>query len=196
MLGLRRVDAVEAHADWHDAPLLPRARRRPRAVCLVPEDDPASRRARGRDIFACLSRSGGGRRHRNLAIPVSLGIHAAALALLVLLSILWPSPLPTQRDYTGAIMPVQDYDQPPRLPKQVRPRCPQEAFVKKIEGTVVLELLIDAAGRVARARLVQSAPALGAAALKAAREWVFSPAIKQGRPEATVATGPVTFRIY
>ena len=97
---------------------------------------------------------------------------------------------------TGAIIPVQDYDRPPRLLKQVRPTYPQEAFAKKVEGTVVLELLIDGAGRVANARVVQSVPALDGAALEAVREWLFAPAIKQGKPVATVARAPVTFRIY
>ena len=66
----------------------------------------------------------------------------------------------------------------------------------KVEGAVVLELLIDAAGRIARARVVQSVPALDAAALEAVRKWVFSPAIKQGRPVPAAAMAPVSFRIY
>ena len=41
--------------------------------------------------------------------------------------------------------PVLDYDQPPRPIKITKPQYPQEAFVKKIEGTVTVEILIDAA---------------------------------------------------
>jgi protein TonB len=40
--------------------------------------------------------------------------------------------------------PVLDYDQPPRPIKMTRPQYPQEAFVKKIEGTVIVEIVIDA----------------------------------------------------
>ena len=47
--------------------------------------------------------------------------------------------------------PVLDYDQPPKPIKITRPQYPQEAFVKKIEGTVIVEILIDANGRVIRA---------------------------------------------
>ena len=56
--------------------------------------------------------------------------------------------------------PVLDYDQPPRPIKITRPQYPQEAFVKKIEGTVELEILIDSTGRVVRAarREVDPAP--------------------------------------
>lgn len=91
---------------------------------------------------------------------------------------------------------VRDYDRPPRVIRLTKPVYPQEAFVKKIEGTVLLEILIDAEGRVVRARVVASIPLLDAAALDAVRQWVFAPAIKHGRPVATLAHAPVAFRIY
>jgi protein TonB len=92
--------------------------------------------------------------------------------------------------------PVMDYDAPPRPIKQTRPQYPQEAFVKKIEGTVLVEILIDSQGRVVRARVIQSVPLLDAAALQTVYQWVFQPAVKHGRPVATIAHIPVTFRIY
>ncbi len=92
--------------------------------------------------------------------------------------------------------PVLDYDQAPRPIKITRPQYPQEAFVKKIEGTVELEILIDSTGRVVRAHVRKSIPLLDAAAIRTVQEWVFSPAIKNGRPVATIATAPVTFRIF
>jgi protein TonB len=96
---------------------------------------------------------------------------------------------------TGPI-PVTDYDRPPRLLRMRKPPYPDEAFVKKVEGTVVVEILIDDTGRVVRARIVSSVPLLDAAALGCVKEWVFAPAIKKGRPVATVALAPVSFRIY
>jgi periplasmic protein TonB len=92
--------------------------------------------------------------------------------------------------------PVLDYDQPPRPIKITKPQYPQEAFVKKIEGTVEVEILIDAGGNVARARVLQSIPALDQAALQTVYQWRFSPAIKNGHPVATIARAPVMFRIY
>lgn len=94
---------------------------------------------------------------------------------------------------TGAVM---DFDSPPRVIKQARPQYPQDAFVKKIEGTVLIEALVDSQGRVARARVVQSVPLLDAAALQAVYQWVFQPAMKHGRPVATIIHMPVAFRIY
>jgi periplasmic protein TonB len=91
--------------------------------------------------------------------------------------------------------PVRDYDQPPRLLRSVSPQYPQEAFVKKIEGTVVLEILIDSTGRVAWARVVTSIPALDGAAIATVKQWLFEPAVKRGRHVATLARAPVAFRI-
>src|SRR4029079_18842149 len=92
--------------------------------------------------------------------------------------------------------PVMDYDQPPRPIKMTRPQYPQEAFVKKIEGTVEVEIVIDANGRVVSARVVRSIPMLDAAAVQTVYQWVFAPAMKGGRPVSTRAMAPVTFRIF
>lgn len=92
--------------------------------------------------------------------------------------------------------PVMDYDQPPRVLKMTRPQYPQDAFVKKIEGTVELEILIGVDGRVKNARVIHSIPLLDAAAIQTVYQWLFAPAVKHGRPVSTVASAPVTFRIY
>lgn len=96
----------------------------------------------------------------------------------------------------GGLVPVRDYDQGPRLLRSVKPTYPQDAFVKKIEGTVLLEILIDDHGRVVRARVLQSVPLLDAAAIAAVKQWLFQPAVRRGRPVPTVANAPISFRIY
>lgn len=92
--------------------------------------------------------------------------------------------------------PVLDYDTPPRPIKLTKPHYPQEAFIKKIEGTVIVQITIDANGRVVWARVMQSVPMLDAAAIQTVYEWLFAPAMKHGRPVATLATAPVAFRIF
>ncbi len=92
--------------------------------------------------------------------------------------------------------PVSDYDTPPRPIRMTKPQYPQEAFIKKIEGTVLVEILIDSQGRVVRARVIQSVPLLDSAALQCVYQWVFQPAVKRGRPVAIIAQAPVNFRIY
>ncbi len=96
---------------------------------------------------------------------------------------------------TGPV-PVYDYDSPPRILRQKKPAYPSEAFVQKVQGVVLVELLIDSAGRVSRARVIHSIPLLDAAALEAVRDWIFVPAIQHGRPVATIARAPVSFVIY
>ncbi len=96
---------------------------------------------------------------------------------------------------TGDI-PVADYDQPARPIRLTKPVYPQEGFVKKIEGTVEVEILIDVTGRVKPTRILRSIPALDAAALECVKQWVFSPAMKHGRPVPILARAPVNFKIY
>jgi protein TonB len=91
---------------------------------------------------------------------------------------------------------VQDYDRGPRLIRKTQPDYPKEAFVKKIEGVVELAVVIDSRGRVSSAQVVHSIPALNASAIACVKQWIFSPAIKNGRPVATLASIPITFKIY
>jgi protein TonB len=92
--------------------------------------------------------------------------------------------------------PVLNPEQNPRPIKLTKPLYPQEAFIKKIEGIVELEILIDATGRVVHARVVKSIPQLDQAAIQTVHQWLFSPAVHKGRPVASWARAPVTFRIF
>jgi TonB family protein len=107
-----------------------------------------------------------------------------------------PNGIPGGVPWGTGFEPVKDYDRGPRLVVQTRPMYPQAAFVQKIEGEVLLELLIDDTGRVARARVLQSIPQLDAAALRCVEAWRFEPARRAGRAVAVIAHAPVSFRIY
>lgn len=84
----------------------------------------------------------------------------------------------------------------PRLVTQTKPVYPLQAFNKKVEGMVVVRMLIGEDGRVVHAETRKSVRGLDAAALTCVRAWVFTPGQRNGRPVATVAEAPVTFRIY
>jgi periplasmic protein TonB len=90
---------------------------------------------------------------------------------------------------------VQDYDRPPRILRQPRPVYPTEAAVKRIEGMVVVEMLVDVNGRVLRARVVESIPLLDQAALQNVHTWEFVPASKGGVPVKSIVYGEVKFRL-
>lgn len=91
---------------------------------------------------------------------------------------------------------VPDFDAPPRILRQPKPGYPQDAFARKVDGTVVLLIWIDATGRVVAARVLESIPLLDQAAREAVLEWQFQPALKHGRPVASVARAPVRFVLY
>lgn len=96
---------------------------------------------------------------------------------------------------TGDGQPVGDYDQGPRLLKKTDPKIPQEAFVKKIEGLVPVDILIDANGKVVKAKVLKSIPALDAAAIECVTQWLFVPAMKRGKAVAAQAIVNVRFSI-
>jgi TonB family protein len=91
---------------------------------------------------------------------------------------------------------VLDYDEAPKVVRQTKPQYPQEAFVKKVEGVVTVEFVIDTQGQVASPRIIKSIPMLDAAAIDCIRQWIFTPAKKGGRPVRTIAQAPVAFRIF
>jgi outer membrane biosynthesis protein TonB len=45
-------------------------------------------------------------------------------------------------------------------------------------------------------KIIQSIPALDHAARETVKQWIFSPAVKNGRAVATIAQAPVSFRIF
>jgi TonB family protein len=91
---------------------------------------------------------------------------------------------------------VLDYDEAPKLVRGTKPQYPQEAFVKKVEGVVTVEFVIDTQGQVASARIIKSIPMLDAAAIECIKQWLFTPAKRGGRPVRTIAQAPVAFRIF
>lgn len=89
----------------------------------------------------------------------------------------------------------EDYDTPPKAVKITKPRYPQDAFVKGVEGTVLIQFTVDEKGKPRNLKVVDSIAGLDEAALAVVREWRFTPAMKGGKPIATTAKAPVTFRI-
>ena len=78
-----------------------------------------------------------------------------------------------------------------------RPAYPEISRRRGQEGTVLLELSVDANGRVAKVRIVESSgfSALDTAATEALRDWRFRPAQRGGVPIAASIIHPVHFRI-
>ena len=80
-------------------------------------------------------------------------------------------------------------DTKPKVLKSVRPDYPELAREAGAEGTVLVEVTVDGTGRVTAARVVGSdtVTALERAALAAAMQYLFSPALQRNVP-VTVRT--------
>jgi TonB family protein len=89
---------------------------------------------------------------------------------------------------------VLDYDQRPKLTKMTRPKYPEGAFNKRVQGTVLLMLVIDTAGNVSEAEVLESVKELDEASITCVKEWRFKPALKDGQAVGTLALAPVKFR--
>jgi protein TonB len=87
------------------------------------------------------------------------------------------------------------YDVPPRLLRQYRPAYPVDAALKRIEGTVVVDLWIGRDGKVHDARVVSSIPLLDDEAVRAVRRWEFAPALKRGAAVPAIVRADVKFTI-
>ncbi|MDW7759481.1 MAG: TonB family protein [Acidobacteriota bacterium] len=83
----------------------------------------------------------------------------------------------------GDIVPLQNVDVEPQLLKSVQPVYPESARRFRIEGTVVVNMLISETGEVIDARTVRGIkgyPAFEKVAESAVRKWRFRPATKDG----------------
>ena len=95
----------------------------------------------------------------------------------------------------AAAVRVADLPQPPHKIADARPVYPEVARSARIEGTVVLEAIIDRAGRIDDVRVVRSVPLLDQAALDAVRQWRYTPSTLRGQPVAVLMTITVNFKL-
>ena len=85
--------------------------------------------------------------------------------------------------------------EPPRKTVNVLPRYPATAQAARIEGTVVLDAVIDATGRVTDVRVIRSIRLLDQPAIDAVREWRFTPTLLNGEPVPILLTVTVRFTL-
>jgi TonB family protein len=78
---------------------------------------------------------------------------------------------------------------------RVEPLYPREAKEQRIEGTVTIHLLIGADGRVRSLRELSGPGPLVPAALAAARDWRFIPALLNGVPVDAEQDVNIAFRL-
>jgi TonB family protein len=81
----------------------------------------------------------------------------------------------------------------PRPIVQVDPEMPAAARQAGIQGVVILEIRIDAEGRVSDTKVLRSIPMLDQAALDAVRQWRYEPTLLNGKPVPVVIAVAVPF---
>jgi TonB family protein len=75
------------------------------------------------------------------------------------------------------------------------PVYPAIAQSARVQGTIVIETIVDDAGRVAAARVLRSIPLLDEAAVATVRRWQFEPTRVDGRAVAIVMRVTVAFAL-
>lgn len=84
----------------------------------------------------------------------------------------------------------------PRVLRRVNPHYPNAARKAGIQGSVSLEVLIDASGKVKEAKVVDPLPyGLDKAALEAVRQWEFEPVVVDGTPVPAWIDVVIAFRL-
>jgi TonB family protein len=74
------------------------------------------------------------------------------------------------------------------------PEYPADALRERVGGVVTIRMVVDEKGLVSSARILEAGDTrLGAAALAAAKKWVFSPALDGGVAVASSLDAPVMF---
>ncbi len=101
-----------------------------------------------------------------------------------------PPPAPPH----GPVRPGGDIAAP-RKTHDVVPIYPPIAQSARVEGTVILEVIIDRDGRVRQAHVLRSVPLLDRAAVSAVEQWVFTPTRLNGEAVPVVMTVTVDFRL-
>jgi len=93
--------------------------------------------------------------------------------------------------------PVRVADLPvsPRKIVDARPMYPEIARAARVEGTVLLEAVLDTSGRVTQLRVIKSVPMLDQAALDAVRQWRYTPSLYGGHAVSVLMTITVRFTL-
>lgn len=83
----------------------------------------------------------------------------------------------------------------PRKTVDVRPVYPEIARIARVEGTIIMEAVLDTSGRITQLRVLKSVPMLDQAALDAVRQWRYSPSLYGGHPVSVLMTITVRFTL-
>lgn len=105
-----------------------------------------------------------------------------------------PPPPPPPPSLQGAVRVGGNIHLPEKV-KHVNPVYPPIAQSARVQGVVILELIIDRDGRVGYSRILRSIPLLDQAAIDAVSQWEFMPILLNGAPVPVIMTATVQFTL-
>ena len=82
----------------------------------------------------------------------------------------------------------------PKKLKNVSPSYPEDAIRAGLEGVVIIDCVVDVKGKVDSAKVLRGVPPLTDAALKAVRQWRYTPTLLNGAAVPVIMTVTVNFR--
>ncbi|HOW86463.1 MAG TPA: energy transducer TonB [Candidatus Aminicenantes bacterium] len=85
--------------------------------------------------------------------------------------------------------------QEPKIVKKVDPVYPEGARKQGLEGDVIIEAMVDEAGKVKEAKVLRGVDGLNQAALDAVKQWLYEPAVVDGKPKAVRFTVTIRFKL-
>jgi protein TonB len=106
-----------------------------------------------------------------------------------------PAPLPPPPPVQPRVARVGYGIREPKKLEHVAPEYPDLARRAGVEGVVVLEAMLDATGRVDKIRVLTSVPLLNEAAIRAVKQWRYSPTQLNGVPVPVLMTITVRFSL-
>lgn len=116
-----------------------------------------------------------------------------------LLGALAPAPPPTlpppPKPVPHKPLPVGGIVQESKLIRRIEPVYPEIARQARVSGTVILQVTVDEEGNVTEVKVLQGHPLLNDEAVRAVRQWKYSPTLLNGEPVPVTASITVIFKL-
>ncbi len=104
------------------------------------------------------------------------------------------STAPVPDAFPHAVRVGGDVKEPKKI-RDMRPVYPQAALDGGVQGIVILEIVVDPAGKVAQVKILRGQPLLDDAAINAVAQWEYTPTLLNGEPVPIRMTVTVNFTL-
>jgi TonB family protein len=121
-----------------------------------------------------------------------------AIAAVLLVGTLWGQTAASPASNSGAPATPPEATPPPdskllEIIKKVKPEYPPAAAPEKLQGQVIVRIVVDQDGDVESTEVISGNPVLANAAVDAVKQWKFKPFIRNGQPVKAAIKLPFDF---